>query len=359
MSVRSDLIDTQRDDGPVAFVESKVPDAERISALLSICEGQNRWANRGPLYEALRQRYREFMNLGTGRDALPCANAGIALETMARWHDYKMGKRLRWVASAFSFHNIGRGYFSDAIIVDCDPNGMLNLDELQNLEPDSYDGIVVTNPFGLWTDFSTYDRFAKENDKAILLDNAAGVAQRIPGCAYQAFSLHHTKPFGVGEGGLAVIPTEEAEQIYALINYGQIPSGAEPYWFNNGKISDISCAYLLERLERYDEWKDLYGLQAERVTDLALRAGLGKLMDFAKRPIATSLPFLAEGVVSVERLENPLLVLAKYYKPLRSLPNVLSIFARMINVPSHPDVAGIPSKSLLSLLESIQENRNE
>lgn len=351
--------DARGDDGPVAFVESKAPEAERIATLLSVCERQNHWANRGPLYEALRESYREFMNVGRGRDVLPCANGGVALEIMARWHDRKRGEPLRWAASAFSFQNIGRGYFTDAIILDCDANGMLSLDELEKLDPESYDGIVVTNPFGLWTDFSAYERFAKKSGKALLLDNAAGIAEKIPDCPYQAFSLHHTKPFGAGEGGLAVLPAGEAEEIYALIDYGELSPGTEPHWLNNGKLSDISCAYLLERLERYPEWKNLYGLQGMRIANIARRAGLAKLMEFStfkNQSIATSLPFLADKPIPIERLKNPHLVLGKYYKPLQPLPNVLDIFARMVNIPSHSDVAKVSTEELLLLLRDIQDS---
>jgi hypothetical protein len=65
--------------------------------------------------------------------------------------------------------------------------------------------------------------------------------------------------------------------------------------------------------------------------------------------IATSLPFLAPRPLPISRLANPHLVLGKYYQPLAELPRVGSIYQRLVNVPSHPDVAAVDSATLLDV----------
>jgi dTDP-4-amino-4,6-dideoxygalactose transaminase len=215
---------------------------------------------------------------GSRRDAaiVPLANGGVALEAMARLLAVQAGERRRWVASAFSFRNIGRGYFHDAVFLDCDAEGLLDLEACSGLDPDSYDGLIVTNPFGMYLDFSRYADFAHRRGKALLIDNASGFHAALPDWPWQAFSLHHTKPYGFGEGGAALVPREHAEALYALVDYAA-DQGGSPHWLGNGKLSDVSSAFILERLERVGDWAPRYLEQRQRVVHLAERAGFSGL----------------------------------------------------------------------------------
>ncbi len=334
--------------GRIAFIEKKSPDMDRVGQLLKVCSDQNAWANRGPLFRALGEAYTRFMNLPGDLVAMPCSNGGMALEALARHLELEAGKRLRWVASAFSFANVSRGIFSSARFLDCDETGMLSLEQLEALPPDSYDGFVVTNIFGMCSDVSAYIRFARASQKVMLIDNAAGMGPRVPGWPYQAFSLHQTKPFGTGEGGLFVAPSEEASKIYALLEYGLLPGSSRSAWLNNGKISDLSCAFHLDRLERYPEWGPFYQMQGRRIFHIARSVGLKPLIPFdEKTAIANSQPYVADQPILLDRIwANPLIVLGKYYKPLEHLPKTVDIYKRIVNIPCHPDVASIETEDL-------------
>ena len=337
----------------VAFVEDKSPDLARVKQLLEVPARQNHWTNRGPLYGALAQAFHEYFGLGADRAVVPCANGGIALDALARLHDARAGKRLRWVVSAFSFRNLGRGYFTDAMVIDCDAQGLLSLNELANVPLHAYDGIVVTNPFGLWKNFDRYRDFAGQRRKALLVDNAAGVRREILSVDYQSLSLHHTKPYGVGEGGIAVLPATEAEEFYELIDYRGLAPERTKRWLNNGKLSDVACAFHLDRLERSPEWIPRYEMQARRIFYICERAGLRPLLPFEAFAVATSMPFLANRSIDIARLANPLLTLGKYYQPLAPSPSACSIYERVVNVPSHPDVARIDTEELVAMLRRI------
>lgn len=330
----------------IAFVESKTPDMGRVASLLDLCLSRNQWANRGPLYGMLAESYEAHFGLGPDRTVVPCANGGVALEAMSRLMGLRAGRPLRWVGSAFSFQNLGRGHFAGMRFVDCDAQGLMDLDEVRALDPESYDGIVVVNPFGLFRDFSAYIRFARETGKALLIDNAAGVDATIPDWPWQSFSLHHTKPYGAGEGGLALVPAEEAEAFYALLDYGSAPK--EPgAWLNNGKISDIACAFLIDRLERVGDWAPRYHEQAVRVGRIAQEAGLSPVRPMGDAPPATSWVFLAQNQIPMERIRaSRRIVFAKYYKPLADLPRTLTLFDRLANIPTHPDMAQLDDREL-------------
>lgn len=338
----------------IAFIESKTPNMNRVTTMLDECRKVNQWANRGPLYHGLADAYAAHFGLGADRAVVPCANGGVALEAMARLLELEAGRRFRWVGSAFSFQNLGRGHFAGMTFVDCDDRGVMDIEAVRALDPDSFDGLVVVNPFGLMRDFSAHIAFAKETGKALLFDNAAGVDRILPDWPWQSFSLHHTKPYGAGEGGLALVPADMAEPFYRLLDYG--PAPADPaIWFNNGKISDIACAFQLDRLERVADWAPLYMEQAARIARLAEGTGLRPVRPFdGDAAPATSWVYLADGAVTLENLrESRRITYAKYYKPLAPLPRTLALYARLVNVPTHPDMARLGDGELTEELARV------
>jgi len=339
--------------GKVAFIESKTPDLENIAGLLVQCERSNQWANRGPLYWMLAKNYRAHMHLPEYLSVTPCSNGGIGLEALARFHDIKLGRPLRWIGSAFSFSNLGRGYFSAMRFLDCDEFGMLDLAALEAVDPDEYDGFVVTNIFGVWRNFAPYIAFAQRSKKTMLIDNAAGIDEHIPDWPYQSFSLHHTKPYGAGEGGLLISPSDEAEAIYELLDYGAITDRNRSAWLNNGKIADIACAFHIDRLAQYPVWAPRYREQAARVEGLAKEVGLRPLVPLDTPPAAaTSYPFLAKGDVPLEQLQrSQRLHFGKYYKPLADLPKATELYRALVNIPTHPDVARLSEHELKNELK--------
>ncbi|MDI3336424.1 DegT/DnrJ/EryC1/StrS family aminotransferase [Defluviimonas aestuarii] len=330
----------------IKFVNQKSPDLDRVSCLLEQCASQNLWANRGPLYTKLADDYSEHFGLGSDCSVTPCANAGIALEAMARLLSLRQGRKLRWVGSAFSFHNLGRGYFADMALVDCTTQGLLDIDAVRKMPEQGFDGIIVVNPFGLFQDFDEYVTYARESGKFLLIDNAAGISRTMPDWPWQALSLHHTKPYGMGEGGLALTPPEAAEDLYGLLNYGPLPNDAA-CWLNNGKISDIACAFLIDRLEKVSQWEPLYLEQAKRVYRIASDLGLSPIRPFGPTAPAMSWGYLAPNEIPLERIvEARRLTFGKYYKPLADLPQTTSLYSRLVNIPTHPDVSKLSDSEL-------------
>lgn len=264
---------------------------------------------------------------------------------------------MRWIGSAFSFKNLGRGYFSGMKFVDCTPTGLLQLEQVKALDPETWDGLVLTNPFGLAQDLDDYIDFARTSGKALLIDNAAGLANTVPNWPWQSFSLHHTKPYGVGEGGLALVPAQLAEELYSLMNYGDLP-GVPAAWLNNGKLSDISCAFHLDRLERHADWEPLYIEQALRIDKLAQRAGLSPLLPENTDIPAMSHAYLAPQPFSDVRINQTVtMTCGRFYIPLVDLPNVTSLFSRLVNIPTHPDMMKLSDEVILADLERMVAER--
>ena len=319
-----------------------------IAQLLEQCIRTNLWANRGPLYHALADKYEAHMNVSDELSITPCANGGIGLEAIAKFLELKFAKPIRWVGSSFSFSNLGRGYLDGMQFIDCTEQGMLSLEELDKLDNSTYDGFIVTNVFGAWHNFEPYVKYAMKSGKFMIIDNAAGLKEHLPQWPYQSFSLHHTKPYGSGEGGLILSPKDEAESIYNLLNYGPLTGAEKKYWINNGKVSDIACAFQLERLEKCSIWKPRYLEQAARVTEVAAKADLHPLFPFDGNVPATSLPFCATKPIPEEKIDDAQhLTLSKYYLPLAETPTCLEVYSRLVNIPCHPDVVHLTDDQLL------------
>ena len=321
----------------------------RVADLLQSSASANAWANRGPVYRRLAELFEAHLCLPDGRALIPLANGGVALEAMARLHAAKAGRKLRWVASAYSFQNLGRGYFADVTFVDCDAGGLLDAEALAALDPEAWDGVVITNPFGLYTDFSDIADLARRLGKAVMVDNASGLHSIVADLPWQAFSLHHTKPYGMGEGGLALVPRAEAEALYGLVNYGaEIADDTRAHWLGNGKLSDISAAFLIDRLEQLPDWGARSRDQRDRIIALAAQAGLTPLAVPQSDIPLTSMPFLAEHPVplaAVDATEHA--TFAKYYRPLAPLPRVTTIYDRLVNIPCHPDMGLLQDTQIL------------
>ena len=180
----------------------------------------------------------------------------------------------------------------------------------------------------------------------MLIDNASGFHANVADWPWQAFSFHHTKPYGVGEGGAALVPRGDAEALYALVDYAS-HHGGSPHWLGNGKISDVSCAFLLDRLERTGDWVPRYLEQRDRVGSLAERVRFSRLSDPQDGLPMTSLPVLAPWPVAENAIRlSKHMTLGNYYKPLSNLPVLTELFSRLVNVPCHPDVSQLSDSQI-------------
>src|SRR6185436_15423196 len=101
-----------------------------------------------------------------------CANGTVALHGLVLLHEHLAGRPLRWVVSAFTFHAQRQGPLAAATVVDCDERGYLDLEAIEALDPDNYDGIVVTHLFGTPRRAGAYEELAARRGKVLVFDSA-------------------------------------------------------------------------------------------------------------------------------------------------------------------------------------------
>lgn len=328
----------------ISYVESKRCHFGRIEALLAESEDQNHWTNFGPVWRRLKSFIETRLALPPSRSALPCASGNSALFAAAAIAPRTIAKP--WVVSAYGFRSTVIGPFAQAMVVDCDANGLLPTDFHSALAADSFGGFVVTNPFGLFSDFSAYVGLARALSKPLILDNAAGflsIDRTDHAGIFECLSFHHTKPFGFGEGGCLILDRALEEQAIAALNFGYGARGAaDAVALSNGKLSDVAAAFILDRLERESEWAPSYLVQARRVTEIVDKLGLRQLKapGLMGEAAVGCLAVLIGRELTTEALANPYLTLRKYYPPLSDdAPNARAIYNQIINIPVHSGLA--------------------
>ena len=210
---------------------------------------------------------------------------------------------------------------------------------------------VLVSPFGLSCDFSQHIEIARRHSATLVIDSAAGLGLsrhdvESTGHVYEAFSMHATKPFGVGEGGVIFAPEQSSSTIRSALNFG-LPTrfGAEVAdWGINGKISEAHAAVGLAVLETLDARLERRRALAERyIARLAGTEGI----DFRSDPAMSTwqvfpvlLPTSAAASALVDTARQLGMEVRRYYRPSltrwirgQKCPNSDSLADRMICFP--------------------------
>lgn len=349
----------------VGWLEDKLCDYGLISEILSCSQQMNWWTNFGPVSRLLETEIATILGIQSDHTVVVTSSGTTALEVLAKQTALGMGRPVRWVASAFSFLNIGCGLFADCRLVDCDSSGLLSVSALAGITADSYDGVIVTNPFGYKIDGEYLDEIARTCGKPVIVDNASGLGFPWPYDYPVAYSLHHTKPFGFGEGGAVVIPSESEPQVRALLNFGRVSDETtnsrtlltDRSLATNGKCSDLAAAAILARLRSRARWMPKYSEQALRVSRIVTESGLELLTGY--RPddqTANAVPVVCESPVSLSELacsDGPRIAYGHYHRPLAARPVAQGLYDRIVLIPSHSDVGLLEDVDLHMAIRSL------
>ena len=353
---------------PLPFIENKIYDHQRLSELLSVSIAKNHHANGGPITNLLEKAVKQVADLSDEREVVAVANGTLALQMAAAAHS-NSGRALRWVSSAFNFFSCGIGPLSSTLLVDCDEYGRLSLDALKAVPERWYDGVIYTNVFAQHADWDEVANYCRSRGKAFIVDNATGLLDR-PASArssdapIEAVSAHHTKPWGVGEGGFVICSRAQAPRIRALVNFGDRHDTVRNAFGANAKMSDLSAAAILDRLERMNYWAPYYHSQERRMKSIAIDADRA-VAPFSQlyrqaSPRAHS-PFLAPHAVDVQAAgaQGPV-TLRKYYMPMRTAhrknkptPTADDLFARIFSLSNSPEMRLIPNDEIVDQVQRL------
>jgi dTDP-4-amino-4,6-dideoxygalactose transaminase len=341
----------------IPFVEPKEPDWANIARLCAPSSQAMRWTNFGPLSDLFAAEVAKIANLGEDRVAIPASSATTALHAVVGMHEVLAGRPLVWLVSAYGFFSTAIGPLADRIkVIDCDRSGMLDLKHVAALAPDSWDGLILTDIFGFKLGLSSYQDFCSVKDKPLVIDAATSFSPSSTGGNKfsEVVSFHHTKPWGFGEGGCAIVERDQAELVRSFLSYGRDIDAKFARFATNGKMSDVAAAVILDRLSRMPVWSRGYHLQRERMFDLAATAGIESLGTPAPEVVSPHVPLLAPRPIAAEALPKRRFSLGKYYQPLSAhCPVAADIYSRIVNLPCHPMMADVSDAEILDCLHEI------
>lgn len=148
------------------------------------------------------------------------------------------------------------------IVCDIDPDSLvLDTEKVVNaLKNKEYDIAVVlpTRIFGFIKDLSKLISECNVYNVPVIVDAAASLPSKKNSwnfeinALYEVFSLHATKVFGIGEGGLVIGSPESIEQVRERSNFGL--TSDSPLKFKDGinaKADEFTSARALVRLQEY------------------------------------------------------------------------------------------------------------
>ena len=372
MPTTVDPVPTQR---PVEFIENKPADHRRIADLMQLSRRKNKFANFGPVATLLEDGLGALMNLPDDRVVVACCSGSIGLQIAAGLAAMTLGHNPSWLGSAFAFFSAETGLYSDAKLLDCTPDGALNLELMRQQPNAAWDAAIFTNTFSTCTaEWAQMRQHCRDHGKFLVVDNALGLRDRPNTAALETevevVSLHHTKPWGFGEGGAIVVPKSLEARTRSLLNFGVGDSDTLPRFATNGKLSDLAAAAIIDRLERMGHWQVFYQSQAHRLRKTIQKSGLPLTELNAGRRRNTpsgNLQYLAEFPLPSSALENDRFVLRKYYRPLggetseahQAFPVAHDLYRRIINIPCHPFVRNLSSDEIIGVLRRALEIAQE
>lgn len=322
----------------IRFIRPTVPEPDAWLPHLRSSYEQRIFANSGPaavrFEAALADRY-----AGTDREVILVANCtcGIAVALLAA------GASGRVIVPAFSFAATAQAVLqSGCLPVFCDVSR-----ETWEMDPEALEdvlsryrasAVVHVRAFGFCRDLEAIEAVAERHGARLIVDGAAALGGRLENGAFagqqgeaEVFSMHVTKVFGIGEGGVVFASRRHATRLRQACNFG-LAQGDVVMRGLNAKLSDFHAAIGLALLDRIDGYIDRRRAVADRY------GGALAACDWATRPMNIGAPPMqmypllvaserhAEALV--ERSLQRGVELRRYYRPALHQASAFSTYER-------------------------------
>lgn len=247
-----------KNDMIISCVESDLPEPEEYFNLLQWIHKQNRYSNFGALSKSFAAGLLKEFGLD-GEACVVCSSATAGLSAALLASGCRGGVLVPGFTFPATFGAVLAAGLHPLVMDVAESNWAIAADALdQALARTGAEAVILVSPFGLAVDFTEHVRICRRRGVVVVIDSAAGLGgTRRNSCAlpdvYEVFSLHATKPLGIGEGGAVFCAPDRCEVISSALNFG-LPSAGKPpgpRWGFNGKLSELHAAVGLAQLQRY------------------------------------------------------------------------------------------------------------
>jgi dTDP-4-amino-4,6-dideoxygalactose transaminase len=361
------------------FLRPLLPTPDAWSAFLAESYRQRRFSNSGPCVRRLEEELTRKYG-GGRRDAVLVSSctSGLTVTLQA------LGVRGRVVVPAFSFPATAQA----VLAAGCQPAFADVGHESFELDAEGLDRVLRGDPsigavihvraYGFCRDLDPIARVCRAHGALLVVDAAAALGGGTSGGPplgqageAEVFSLHATKVFGIGEGGLILAPPSLARAIRRCANFG-LENGTVVSAGANAKMSELGAAVGLALLreidtrvehrrlvaERYESWLGL----SERRDAGAIRGTppwqtfpvrLTRLVDDQSAEALVSA--VATRGVEVRRYYAPALHMTPHFAPFAAgrLPVSESLSRQMICLPVYSDMTEGEQQEVIGALAAV------
>ena len=339
----------------INYVAQKHGKLARVKELLNISKKLNHFTNNGPIKSQLESKIESMLQLGADKKVLCFCNGTAALHALM-FLSIRKGIA-SWVSPSFTFPSAVVGGAFSVELKDIDPKtSTLPLDHSVLKK---FDGIILTTLFGSSIDLSLWEDYCRLEKKLLIVDNASSPMSVIDGrsvCDYGNYSfgsLHHTKYLGVGEGGFAVVPAEEYNDLLAISNFGFDDNRIHNTFSSNFKMSDISAAHILAHIERYNVQKhiDIQETIIEATKDHV------EFLNYSPGVVYGNMPVVFRNLPKADHtyFQSMHIVANKYYRPLEPHPNSMKLYDQIVNLPLYDSLTKSNVQKLIDAIKTYSE----
>jgi dTDP-4-amino-4,6-dideoxygalactose transaminase len=345
----------------IDWVPKKNIDGEKIAKLLDVCQLTGRFTNYGSNVQLLEKLITDKLQVDESKAVIVVSNGTVALHVLTSAIDYYYKKKSQWATQSFTFPASAQGTLSNVKILDIDLDGGLDLSGIDK----NIDGLIITNIFGNVVDIDKYINYCNENNKFLIFDNAAtsftfykekNCVNYGDGCI---ISLHHTKPFGFGEGGAIIVDKKYEKIIRCFINFGiDLTDNYYVREGNNSKMSEISAVYTIQYIENNFDLitkthKNLYYYLKKLLETKYTNLKCNIFPSFHNDIITPAcFPLLFENYndnIRVLLLDHGIFC-RKYYHPLENTKNATHIFNKILCIPCTKDMTTEDIDNILNII---------
>ncbi len=245
----------------VPFLEPVLPPLEALFGDFERIYKSKTFSNGGPVEQELSARFSRYLGVA---HCLPVANATlglmIAIKALAKPGRTKVVlPSFTFAATALAAEWCGL----TPVFCDVEPDGWQAHVTKEELAPiaDDVALLLTCNTFGAPADIVHWKSLARALDVPLLIDSAPGLGatyadgkpQGTSG-VMEVFSMHATKPFAIGEGGL--ITTDDPALAQALKQLRSFGFDEERICQSNGmnaKLTEMQCAIACRVLDVIDD----------------------------------------------------------------------------------------------------------
>lgn len=342
----------------VNYIQRKKIYAERVENLLQKSVEINQFTNNGPVKKDLEKLLHKKLNLSNDKAVVCFSNGTTACHALMFFYQKRRKHKIKWAVPAFTFPTpVISGFSSKIIDIELKNYSI----DLSSPSLDSANGIVATNLFGTCCNIDKLVDYCKSKNKILIFDNASSPMTTYKGiniCQLgdSSFgSLHHTKFFGFGEGGFAVVPLENYDELNSIANFGFSSDRVHCKLSSNFKMSEISAAYCYAQIENYNVKKHIQ-IQNDLIKDLSsIDLKIFNTDNEDVDLVLGNIPILFDRPIDISTYRNLGVEANKYYKPLSPLKNSKNIFSKIINLPLNDSLTGYEMEMLCKVSHEVKK----